>query len=246
VAQRQASLLQRIRELKAEPPFWGYRRLGAYLHVVERRPVNKQRGWRLMRAHNLLGAPHLRRQAKRPPGTSTPQPTQPEAWWGLDRTKGLAQGVGGVAIVGGPDWYTQRLVGHYVGLQCKAPHWLAARNVAVKRQGPAGAQGKGLALMRDNGGQPPSLTFMKACRPLGLPQAFTRSNTPKGHADTERMIRTLNEAGLGLHDWTCPVSLASVLKRGIDDDNARYWQAALGYQPPQQFARDDHRSHGTQ
>jgi transposase-like protein len=31
VAQRHASLLQQVQALKAEPPFWGYRRLWAYL-----------------------------------------------------------------------------------------------------------------------------------------------------------------------------------------------------------------------
>jgi hypothetical protein len=37
VAQRHEGLLQRIRELKAEPPRWGYRRIWAHLHGVERR-----------------------------------------------------------------------------------------------------------------------------------------------------------------------------------------------------------------
>jgi putative transposase len=43
VAQRNESRLQRIRELKAEPPCWGYRRIWAYLYFGERRAVNKKR-----------------------------------------------------------------------------------------------------------------------------------------------------------------------------------------------------------
>ena len=49
VAQRNEGLLQRIRELKAEHPFWGYRRIWADLHFVERRPVTKKRVLRLRR-----------------------------------------------------------------------------------------------------------------------------------------------------------------------------------------------------
>jgi putative transposase len=54
VTQRNEGLLQRIRALKAEHPFWGYRRIWAYLHFVEKLPVNKKRLLRLMRAHHLL------------------------------------------------------------------------------------------------------------------------------------------------------------------------------------------------
>jgi hypothetical protein len=43
VAQRNEDLLARIRALKAESPFWGYRRIWASLHFVEQLPVNKNR-----------------------------------------------------------------------------------------------------------------------------------------------------------------------------------------------------------
>jgi putative transposase len=104
VAQRNAGLLQRIRELKAEHPFWGYRRLWAYLHFVERRPVNKQRGRRLRREHSLLVTPNLRLKAKRTPGKSTPQPTKPNAWWGIDMPQVLVPGFGWVYSVVVLDW----------------------------------------------------------------------------------------------------------------------------------------------
>lgn len=69
---------------------------------------------------------------------------------------------------------------------------------------------------------------------------------PKGNADTERMMRTLKEECLWLQEWTCPLTLASVLKIWIDDYNAHYLHSALGYKSPKQFARDYHLSHGTQ
>jgi putative transposase len=53
LAQRQERLLQRRQELKAEHPFWVYRRIGAYLRFVEKRAVNQKRGRRLLREHHL-------------------------------------------------------------------------------------------------------------------------------------------------------------------------------------------------
>ena len=57
VVQRDEGLLQRIQALKAEHPFWGYRRIWAYLRFVEQLPVNKKRILRLMREHHLLVPP---------------------------------------------------------------------------------------------------------------------------------------------------------------------------------------------
>jgi len=54
--------------------------------------------------------------------------------------------------------------------------------------------------MSDNGSQPTSLSFMKACSNLDIHQAFTSYNNPKGNADTERMMRTLKEELLWLRE----------------------------------------------
>jgi transposase InsO family protein len=54
---------------------------------------------------------------------------------------------------------------------------------AVQRQFPVGVPGHGLSLMSDNGCQPTSVAFMKTCAALGITQAFTSYNNPKGNAD---------------------------------------------------------------
>lgn len=77
VAERNAAILARICELKAEHPFWGYRRLWAHLKFVDKLPVNKKRILRLLRQHDLLVKPNLRNPAIpatqsggfRPPGS---------------------------------------------------------------------------------------------------------------------------------------------------------------------------------
>jgi hypothetical protein len=75
VAARNAQLLERIRDLKAEHPFWGYRRI-----------------W-VMKAAGLLVRPNLKLRAKRKAGTKKPRPTRPNEWWGVDMTKVMIEGL---------------------------------------------------------------------------------------------------------------------------------------------------------
>ena len=246
VVQRNQGLLERIQALKAEHPFWGYRRLWAYLRFVEQLPVNKKRILRLMREHHLLVTPQQRLKAKRTPTRSKPKPTRPNEWWGIDMTKILVQDVGWVYIVVVLDWYTKTIVGYHADLRSTAQHWLAALDMAVNRQFPHGVRGQGLSLMSDNGCQPTSVAFMQACSTLGIQQTFTSYNNPKGNADTERMMRTLKEECLWLHEWTCPFTLIRAFGTWIEHDNAHYLHSALGYKPPREFERDYYVSHGTQ
>jgi putative transposase len=245
VIQRDEDLLPRLQALKAEHPFWGYRRIWAYLRLSEHQPVNRKRILRLMRAHHLLVTPNWKLKAKRTPSRNKPRPTKPNEWWGVDRTKVLSEGVGWVYIVIVLDWYTKKVTGYNAGLRCTSEEWRAALDRAVNHQFPHGARGHGLSLMRDNGCQPTSLAFMRACATLEIRQAFTSYNNPKGHADTERFMRTLKEACLWLQEWTCPFTLISALETWIDDYNEHYLHSALGYKPPRQFERDYYANHST-
>ena len=111
----------------------------------------------------------------------------------IDMTKVMVDGFGWMYIVVILDWYTKKIVGYYAGMQCRSEHWLEALDNAVNRQFPHGVYGASLSLMSDNGSQPTSLTFMKACRQMGIKQAFTSYGNPKGNADTERVFRTMKE-----------------------------------------------------
>jgi putative transposase len=243
VTQQDGHLLPRIQQLKAEHPFWGYRRIWAYLRYVEQVPVHKKRILRLMREHQLLVQPNLRLRAKRTPTGSKPRPTKPNEWWGIDMTKVLVQGFGWIYIVVVLDWYTKTIVGYSAGLQCKTHDWLLALDMAVNRQFPEGVRGQGVSLMSDNGCQPASMAFMQACGLLGIDQAVTSYNNPKGNADTERVMRTLKEECLWLREWTCPFALVRSLEAWFDYDNEQYLHSALGYKPPRQFERDYYASH---
>ena len=88
--------------------------------------------------------------------------------------------------------------------------------------------------MSDNGCQPTSLRFMKACADLKVDQTFTSYNNPKGNADTERMMRTLKEELLWLREWSGANELTTELDRWVEYYNECYLHSALGYRPPNQ------------
>ena len=246
VIERNDGILQRLKELKADHPFWGYRRLWAHLKFVDKLPVNKKRILRLVRRNDLLVKPNLRLIAKRTSTKAKPKPTRPNEWWGIDMTKVLVDSFGWVYVVLVLDWHTKKIVGYYAGMQSKAAHWLAALNMAVNRQFSDGVRGHELHLMSDNGCQPTAESFMQACRSMGITQAFTSYNNPKGNADTERMMRTLKEECLWLREWTSPFELAQALETWIAHYNTAYLHSALGYKAPEQFEKEQIDGHITQ
>jgi putative transposase len=192
-AERNAPFVERIRAIKAEHPFWGYRRIWAHLKYVDKFDINKKRVFRLMQKHELLVKPNMRIKAIRTPARSKPKPDRPNQWWGIDMTKVMINGFGWIYLVIVLDWYTKKIVGYYTGLECRSKHWLEALDMALNRQFPGGVRGNRLFLMSDNGSQPTSIGFMKECRGLDINQVFTSYNNPKGNADTERMFRTMKE-----------------------------------------------------
>lgn len=233
VAARNESVVTRIRDLKSEHPFWGYRRVWATLRFTDKMVITQKRVLRLMRLHQLLVTPETTHTATR---TLRPKPraTQPHEWWGIDMTKVMTE-TGWAYIVVVLDWYTKKIVGHYVGDRCLSAHWRAALDQAVNHEFPDGARDQGLHLMSDNGCQPTSVAFMKACGQMGIQQAFTSYNNPKGNADTERMMRTLKEELFWLREWSSPTQIAEALDAWIAWYHSHYRHSTLEYKTPNEF-----------
>ena len=140
VVERNAQLLERIRDLKAEHPFWGYRRIWAHLRYVDGLIANQKRVYGVMKAADLLVQPNLKLRARRKAATTKPRPTRPNQWWGIDMTKVMIEGFGWIYLVVVLDWHTKKVVGHYAGMQARAWHWLVAFNRAMNRQFPDGVR----------------------------------------------------------------------------------------------------------
>jgi transposase InsO family protein len=244
VARRNQQLLNRIRDIKADHPFWGYRRMWAYLRYRDGLLINKKRVYRLMREHNLTVKRNQRPKAERSGNRPKPVAGCPNQWWGIDMTKVMTDS-GWIYIVIVLDWYSKKVVGHYAGIQAKSCHWLEALDRAVNRQFPDGVRDRNLHLMSDNGSQPTSVSFMKACSNLDIHQAFTSYNNPKGNADTERMMRTLKEELLWLREWPGADQIRRALDKWIEEYNQFYLHSALDYKTPNQVEKTWIISHAT-
>jgi len=235
VAARNEAILGRIRELKSDHPFWGYRRVWAHLRYVDRLDVNKKRILRLMRRHELLVQPNQLLKATRTPQRSKPCPDRPNQWWGIDMTKVMTE-TGWAYLVIVLDWYSKQVVGYHCGSRALSGDWLEALDRGLNRQFPDGVRYHGLHLMSDNGSQPTSEKFMKTCSLLDIHQAFTSYNNPKGNADTERMMRTIKEELIWLREWRDSYELSVAVSGWIEHYNESYLHSALGYRTPNQMA----------
>lgn len=181
---RNEYLLERIKSIKKDHPFWGYRRVWAYLRYKDGLIGNKKRIYRLMKEHNLTVKPNPRLIAKRVSERPKPKSERPRQWWRIDMTKVLTN-TGWIYVVIVLDWHTKKIVGHYSGTRARSREWLEALEKELNNEFPKGVRGHGLKLMSDNGSQPTPLSFMKACSNLDIQQVFTSYNNPKGNADTE-------------------------------------------------------------
>ena len=70
-------------------------------------------------------------------------------------------------------------------------------------------------------------------------------SNPKGNADPERVMRTLQEECLWLHEWTSPVELVRGLEAWVDYENEHYLHSALGDKTPRQCEQEYHPSRST-
>jgi len=181
---KDCELLRRIKEIKTEHPFWGYRRVTAWLNHREGIRVNHKRVQRLMKEHGLTATQTIHK-AKRAPERSKPKAERPRQYWGIDMTKFLISSIGWIYLVIVLDWYTKKIVGWNISLRSRAAEWKEALDMAIQREFPGGVRGSGLKLISDNGSQPTATSFMKDMATLGIEQIFTSYDNPKGNAEAK-------------------------------------------------------------
>jgi len=224
-------VLPLIEDIKAKHPFWGSRRVWATLRFKAGLSINIKRVARLMRLHGLtVKRPELR--AKRTSTGSKPRASKPCQWWGIDMTKVMTQS-GWVYIVLVIDWYSKKIVGYHAGYQSRSAEWLQALEMGLQDSFPDGVRDQGLHLMSDNGCQPTGAVFKRGCATLGIAQAFTSYNNPKGNADTERAIRTAKEELFWLHEWQSLTHLTQELETWVEEFNTTYLHSMLNWRTPQ-------------
>ena len=187
-----------------------------------------------MREHDLTVTRKLYK-AKRTPQRSKPRPIRLNQWWGIDMTKFLVETLGWVYLVVVLDWYSRKIIGYQLDIQSKSVDWLKALDMAVKEQCPDGAREHTIHLMSDNGSQPTSKAFIKACDTLKIEQAFTSYNNPKGNANTERVIRTLKEDCVWINEWGSLEEAQQAIEKWIHNYNHLYPHSMLNDLSPVEF-----------
>jgi len=190
---------------------------------------------------NGLMATQTVHKARRISRGSKPRAQRPGQYWGIDMTKFMVPSLGWLYLVIVLDWYTKKIVGWNISLRCKTAEWLKAVDDAVQKEFPEGVRGKGLKLVSDNGSQPTSVSFMRDMKTLGIEQVFTSYDNPKGNADTERMMRTIKEEVIWLHEFQGFEEIISTVGHPIEIDyNKLYPHSELGYLSPEEFEAKYH------
>ena len=236
-----SELLEKIKEIKTNHPFWGYRRVTAWLKYRGNIIVNRKKVYCLMKEHDLL-VKQKSYKAKRTP-KSKPKANSPNEIWGIDMTKFMVNGLGWVYFVVVLDWYTKKIVGYNISLTSKTRDWLDALDKAINNQFSDGVRGEGLKLVSDNGSQPTSRAFMQKTKELGIRQIFTTYNNPKGNADTERVIRTIKEEVIWINEFTSLTEVCNIIPNWIEIDyNKLYIHSRLNYKSPEEFEEGYYRS----
>jgi len=164
-------ILERIKSITSEHPFWGYRRVWAWLKHRDGYLINRKRVYRIMKENALLVVQRPKK-AKRTPQKSKPKPIRPREWWGIDMTKFMIPNLGWVYLVIVLDWFNKKIVGYNVGLRSRSKEWRDAMEMAVMKECSHGSREESIALVSDNGSQPTSLSFMKDMAILGLEASF--------------------------------------------------------------------------
>jgi transposase InsO family protein len=230
------ALLAQIRAVTEAHPFWGYRRVWAWLQYRQGLRVNKKRVFRLMREAGLT-VKRVSHAATRTP-KAKPQATRPRQYWGIDMTKFLIPALGWAYLVVVLDWYTKKIVGWDLSLRSRRQEWEAALAMGLQAEFPNGVRGAGLKLVSDNGSQPTATGFMAAMSTLGIEQVFTSYDNPKGNAETERMMRTIKEELLWLREFRTLEEAKEAIHHWITVEyNQQYVHSSLGYKSPCEFER---------
>jgi putative transposase len=226
--------IKRIKELKADHPFWGYRRVWAWINYRDKKRISRRRVYRLMKEYDLT-VNVKQYKAKRISNRSKPKPKAANQWWGIDMTKFLVNGIGWIYLVVVLDWFTKKVVGYNLNSRCRAKEWIAALEMAVLNQCPQGSRTHDIHLMSDNGSQPTSISFIKASSILGIQPITTSYANPKGNADTERFMRTFKEEKIWPYEYDSFEQVANAVRDFFKFYNEEYPHSVLGYLSPVEF-----------
>lgn len=222
-------VLAGVREVVAENPAWGVRKVWATLRRRGVR-VGRNRVYAIMKAHGLVLA------RDREPGevtrghVTTPDPNRR---WATDLTTTWTRHDGVVAIVPVIDCGCRSVLALEVTKSQEAPSVLAPVERALREAfGTVRGVPEGLELRTDHGPQYTGSDARELTDRWGVDHTFAPVGRPTGNAVAERVIRTMKEEVVWLKDWESLEELRAALERWLERYNTERPHQALDWQTP--------------
>ena len=235
----EARLVERIKELCAEWPCYGYRRVEAELRA-EGMLVNHKKVMRLMREHGLTVRPRRRFVATTDSDHDRPifpnlakdvVPNGPNELWVADITY-IAIAAGFVYLAAILDAWSRRVVGYAISRRVDARLALAALRAAVASRQPP----KGCIHHSDRGSQYAAEDYRAELEQYGIRGSMGRRGNPYDNAKAESFMKTLKVEEVDGRLYRNLEEAERCIGTFIDDIyNNQRLHSALGYCPPAEF-----------